>query len=110
MIIKKINFILFLAGSFFCGVSFAQTDPSDGCTGVPSLSVNSTCVANNYTLNGTYSNGALIAASCNGNSDRDDGWYSFTATGTTTDIDLTGNRDHTLAVWSACAGGTELAW
>jgi len=104
---KKIAVLFFVLVVF--SVVRAQTNPSDACTGVPSLSVNSTCVANSYTLAGSYTDGALIAASCNGNLNRDDGWYSFTATGTTTDIDLTGNRDHTLAVWSACGGGTELA-
>lgn len=89
-------------------VVFAQ-NPSDGCTGVPSLSVNSTCVATSYTLAGTYANGGLVLSSCWSNLNRDDGWYSFVATGTTTDIDLEGNRAHTLAVWDACGGGTELA-
>jgi hypothetical protein len=41
--------------------------------------------------------------------DRDDGWYSVTATSTATmTIDLTGDRAKTLAVWTACGGGTEL--
>lgn len=91
------------------GFVLSQTNPSDGCAGIPTLPVNATCVPNSYTLPGSYSNGGLVNASCNIGLDRDDGWYQFVATGTTTDIDLTGNRNHTLSVWDACGGGTELA-
>lgn len=89
--------------------SFAQVNPSDGCSGVPSLTVSATCVANSYTLAGSYADGGLVSASCFSGNNRDDGWYQFTATGTTTVIDLDGNRDHVLAVFTSCAGGTELA-
>lgn len=88
---------------------YAQVNPSDGCTGVPALTVNTTCVNNSYSLSGSYSNGGLVSASCFSGNNRDDGWYSFTATGTTTNIELTGDRDHVLAVFSTCGGGTELA-
>lgn len=88
---------------------YSQINPSDGCSGIPSLSVNSTCVANSYTLAGSYANGGLVISSCFTGNDRDDGWYQFVATGTTTDIDLTGNRDHLVSVWTSCAGGSELA-
>lgn len=96
-------FVLFISVGLF-----AQIDPSDGCTLVPTLTQNGTCVANSYTLSGSYSNGGLVNASCQGGNDRDDGWYQFTATTTDVQIDLTGNRRHTLSVWTSCAGGTEL--
>ncbi|MBK8926060.1 MAG: hypothetical protein IPM74_09160 [Crocinitomicaceae bacterium] len=102
---------LILVGVVILGYhdGFSQTNPSDGCTGIPVLTVNANCTPTTYTLPGTYANGGLVNASCNLGTNMDDGWYQFTATNTTTDIDLTGSRTHTLSVWSACGGGTELA-
>ncbi len=98
----------FLIGLFISSsqISVAQ---SDGCTGVPSLTVNSSCSTSAVSLPGSFSNGGLVSASCAG-TNRDDGWFSFTATSTTTNIDLSNtDEDATLAVWSSCGGGTELA-
>lgn len=102
--------ILLATGLFVSGIATAQ-NPSDGCTGVPALSVGSSCSTISYTLPGSYTNGALLTASCfaSGN-DRDDGWYSVTApsTGTMT-VSLDGDQGHTLAIFTTCGGGTELA-
>lgn len=89
--------------------SIAQ-NPSDGCGGVPALTVGASCSTTAYTLPGSYTNGGLVDASCRvAGSDRDDGWYSVTATSTgTMTVELLGSRAHTLAIWSACGGGTEL--
>lgn len=96
----------FVFMSFF-GIS--QINPSDGCVGVPTLPVNSSCVNNNYTLPGTYSNGGLVNASCAANSDRDDGWYAFVATASEITIEeVSTPRRHLISVWDACGGGTEL--
>ncbi len=89
-------------------ISFGQ-NPSDACTGVPSLTVGASCSTISYTMAGSFANGGLVTSSCAAGSNRDDGWYSFVATSTSTAIDLTGNQDRALAVWSACGGGTELA-
>ncbi|MCH2234585.1 MAG: hypothetical protein MK078_10055 [Crocinitomicaceae bacterium] len=90
-------------------LTFGQIDPSDGCTGIPTLPVGTTCTYNTYDLPGSYANGGLVIASCAANQNRDDGWYQFTATSTTTDIYLTGNRRHLVSVWTSCAGGSEIA-
>lgn len=105
----SIDLFLVIVSFFYYQLVISQTNPSDGCAGVPVLTVNANCTPTTYTLPGTYSNGGLVNASCNLGTNMDDGWYQFTATNTTTDIDLTGSRNHTLSVWSACGGGTELA-
>ncbi|MBL7900205.1 MAG: hypothetical protein JNJ99_16840, partial [Crocinitomicaceae bacterium] len=91
----------------------AQINPIDDCTGAPALTVNSTCVANNYTLPASFGNNGMIQASCSAGvgQNQEDGWYTFVATGTTTTIELTGNYAHTLAVFSGCppTAGNELA-
>lgn len=98
--------------AFIIGIGSVSLAQSDGCAGVPSLAVGTgSCSPTAYTLPGSYTNGALVLASCfSAGNDRDDGWYSVTApsTGTMT-IELNGDQGHTLAVFSACGGGTELA-
>lgn len=89
--------------------NFTAFTQSDGCAGVPSLTVNTSCTNSAVSLPGSFSNGGLVTASCaTGGNDRDDGWYSFTATSTSTTIDMTMDRAVALVVWSACGGGTEL--
>lgn len=91
------------------GTIHAQLDPSNGCAGVPVLTQNATCVPNSYHMEGTtMTSSGGFEASCAAGLNRDDGWYQFVATGTDADIDLTGNRNHCLSVWTACGGGTEL--
>ena len=89
--------------------SIAQ-NPSDGCAGVPALPVNGSCSTQAFSLPGNYTNGGLImSGTCLSGNDRDDGWYSVTATSTgTMTIDATGDLAYGLVVWSACGGGTEL--
>lgn len=102
------NLLLVLSCSLTLGLQ-AQINPSDGCTGVPALTVNASCVNNNYTLSGTYANGGLVTSgTCTAGLNRDDGWYSFTATSTTTTVTATGNQDRAVVIWSACGGGVEL--
>ncbi len=103
---RKIFTLIF---GFILAITANAQNPSDGCTGVPVLTVGAVCTPMAYTLPGSYANGGLVIASCATNNNRDDGWYQFVATSTTTEIDLTGNRRHCLSVWTACAGGTELA-
>ena len=95
---------------WFSGLNFAQINPSDGCTGVPSLPVNNTCTPNTYFINGSYNNGALVAPSCSSGSDRDDGWYSFVATSTSITIEeVSTDRTHLIQVRTACGGGSAVA-
>ncbi|MCP4441131.1 MAG: hypothetical protein GY810_19575 [Aureispira sp.] len=83
--------------------AFAQINPSDGCAAPNALPVNPGCTNNNYTLAGSFSNGGVTNASCaTAGNDRDDGWYQFTATATTTNIDVTGDEARALAVFTAC--------
>ncbi len=97
--------------SLFFGVFLAPIillGQSDGCTGVPSLTVNASCVTTSYSLPGSFSNGGLVTSTCNG-TNRDDGWYSFVATSANTQITATATSESlALAIWSACGGGTEL--
>lgn len=87
--------------------SFAQIDPDDACgAGVPSLTVETICTPNNYTLPGTFTD--FGTPSC-GAGNRDDGWYQFTATGNSTGIQLTGNRTKAVSVYTDPCGGTLLA-
>ncbi|MFT5777753.1 MAG: hypothetical protein ACI837_000701 [Crocinitomicaceae bacterium] len=97
MLLKRKPLILIL----FFGLSsiLNAQNPSDGCAGVPALTVNAVCTPGAYTLPVGYSNGALLTASCfAAGNDRDDGWYSITAglTGTMY-IDATGDEGRTLA-------------
>jgi hypothetical protein len=103
--------LIFTIILYFIAISYikGQINPSDACPGAL-LSVNTNCVTNNYTLSGTFANAGLISASCaTSGQDRDDGWYQFVATSTTTVVDATANRNYLIAAWTACAGGSELA-
>jgi hypothetical protein len=87
--------------------SYGQINPSDGCTGVPSLPVNTSCTPNTYFVNGNYTNGALIAPTCGTGDNRDDGWYSFVATAPNITIEeISTDRDHLIQVRTACGGGS----
>jgi len=100
---KKIASLLL--GLILTGHLLAQ---SDGCSGVPSLTVGASCTTTNFSLPGSLSNGGLVLSTCNV-TDRDDGWYSFTATSTSTQITVTATSESmVVAVWTSCAGGTQL--
>jgi Secretion system C-terminal sorting domain len=103
----KINGIII--SLFFASISYSQ---SDGCTGVPSLTMGSgSCSTTAFSLPGTFSNGGLVNAGCAANNDRDDGWFSFTTGATQTEANIeevSTNRRHLISVWTACGGGTEL--
>jgi hypothetical protein len=101
----KLLLLFCIAG--FSALTIGQINPSDGCTGVPALTVNASCTPNTYFINGAYSNGALIAPTCGSGNDRDDGWYSFVASASSITIEETStDRDHLIQVRTACGGGT----
>ncbi len=90
--------------------AFSQVNPTDACgAGVATLVSNPACVVNNYTLAGSYADGGVVSASCVSGQDRDDGWYQFVATSANTKIDLTGDEDRVLAVYTGSCGTGELA-
>lgn len=108
----KLSKYLFLTILFCLSLSaYTQIDPSDGCTGVPELLVNATCVSNTYEVDGAYTNGGLVNPSCAFNNNRDDGWFFFVATATSITIEeISTNRDHLIAVYTTCGdGSTEIA-
>ncbi|MFT4600480.1 MAG: hypothetical protein ACI857_000654, partial [Arenicella sp.] len=97
---------------FSFGIGLNSNGQSDGCTGVPSLTMGSgTCTTEAFSLPGSFSNGGLVSASCAANGNRDDAWFSFTTGPTQTTANLeevSTNRRHLISVWTACGGGTEL--
>lgn len=102
---KKIVYILL--GLAFSSSVLAQ---SDGCTGVPSITVGASCSTTNYSLPGGYGN-ASVLSSCN-STNQDDGWYSFSATSAITQITVTaasGTENIAVAVWTSCGGGTQVS-
>jgi subtilisin-like proprotein convertase family protein len=89
--------------------SIGASAQSDGCTGVPTLTPGASCTTTNFSLPGTFADGGIVSSTCATGNNRDDGWYSFTATTTSTTITITAAaNDVCLAIWSACGGGTEL--
>ncbi|TSJ42511.1 PKD domain-containing protein [Fluviicola chungangensis] len=93
---------------FIALFGFNGWSQSDGCTGVPSLTVGASCSTTNFSLPGSFSNGGLVVSSCNV-TDRDDGWYSFTATSPMTQITATATLESlVVAVWTSCAGGSQV--
>lgn len=106
---------LLLAGSFLLLTGgFSQIDPSDNCNG-NTLTVNATCVANSYFMegNGDFNNSGFNSG-CETNNDRDDGWWNFVATATAITIEessCTGSnqRRRALAVHATCGTAPALA-
>lgn len=101
--------LILIACSLSIGLQ-AQIDPSDGCAGVPFLPVNASCTYNTFNMPGTFANGGLVmSTTCVSGLNQDDGWYAFTATSTSTTINLTGDRLKALVIWTSCGGGTQVA-
>lgn len=103
--------LLFVFSIFATNVVNAQLNPTDACgTSVQLLTVGASCSNNSFTLAGTFANGGSPVASCgSGGNDRDDGWYRFVATGTSTDISLSSNTQaFAMAVYTGSCGTGEL--
>jgi hypothetical protein len=69
------------------------------------------CSTSAFSLPGSFSNGGLVNATCAANSNRDDGWFSFTTGAAQTEANIeevSTNRRHLISVWTSCGGGTEL--
>jgi hypothetical protein len=99
-------FILFC--SFFVKTSLSQ---SDDCGGAPSLTVGASCVNTAFTNNENNNEGTGLATCTAAGNDRADVWYQFTATSTSTTIELSSlNRNTTVSIYNSCptAPGTYL--
>ena len=105
--LKKIVAIFIALGFGNAGMS-----QSDGCTGVPSLTMGAgSCTNTAFSLPGSFSNGGLVNASCATSNDRDDGWFSFTTNAGQTSVnieEISTNQRHLISVWTSCGGGTEI--
>ena len=106
---KKLLSILISVG--LAGFVQAQINPTNNCgVGVNALPVNTSCVVNNYTLPGSYSNSG-INSGCGSNTNRDDGFYRFTTPAGVTAVTIeetscTGSNDRrrVLAVYTGSCG------
>lgn len=82
------------------GTTISLAQGSD-CSSATTLTVNSSCTNTAFNFDGSNSiiNPSCVSAALY------DGWYSFSATGTSTTIDLTGlNKDGAISVYSNCSG------
>jgi hypothetical protein len=105
------KYLYTMFGVIFGFASLSQ-NPSDDCTGIPSLTVSTKGCSNmDFSLPGTYDNSSLEASSCyTVGTKRDNGWYQFTASLVVTNIDVSNtNPAVVVTVFSSCAGGSELA-
>jgi large repetitive protein len=85
---------------------------SDACPGANTITPSSTCVTQNYDLAGSFINGGLTTSSCV-STNRDDGWYRFTASSSQTEITITANGQSVVAALysgtnCSVANGSEL--
>lgn len=94
---------------FISLITNAQVDPADNCSAVPVLTMGTTCVTNDFTIWGNYDNNALIIGNCLVGNDRDDGWYQFVATSSSVRITTYGDQDYSVAIFTSCGSGTEIA-
>ncbi|HEU4716931.1 MAG TPA: hypothetical protein VFU15_03830, partial [Bacteroidia bacterium] len=98
--------VFFLIAAGF-GNHLSAQNPTDLCSGAPSLSVNASCVNTAYTQAATHTV-TVPNPSCATN--YRDSWYKFTATTTSTTITASTNRDLAIVVYSGtCASLTEIA-
>jgi hypothetical protein len=103
---NKIYYALFLL------VALYSHGQSDGCPSTNTLTPGSSCVPAAYSMPGSFANGGLTSSSCI-SSNRDDGWYRFTATAALTEITVTASgADAVLALYQgtvcAAANGSQL--
>lgn len=102
--------VLFFAVVFMTGNTYGQNDAC-GIT-APALTPGVTCVTTNYTIDAAFTADAPAATTCvTAGNNREDGWFRFVATNTTSTVTVTCNRDAAIAVYSvACpAVGAQVA-
>lgn len=87
--------ILFITSTLF---SYSQ---SDNCVGATSLTASSSCTTTGYNITNAFSNSGQTTTCGTGN---DDGWFTFTATGTNTVIEATCTNGDDI-ILTALSGG-----
>lgn len=103
------TYVSLLASILCFSYSIAQ-NPTDACgAGAQLLTSGTSCSASAYTLPGSYANGGTVSASCQAGLNRDDGWYRFVATSTTSTVEISGDQDRTIAAFTGSCGTGELA-
>lgn len=103
---NKIYLFQFLAITFLC--CFFTTNiyaQSNACADAISLTPAGACVNTGYSIPNGFTRDAVAAASCVTNANnREDGWFSFVATNTTSTITATTNRNVALAIYEGGCG------
>ncbi|WP_027002292.1 T9SS type A sorting domain-containing protein [Hugenholtzia roseola] len=107
---KKNILFLSMIGFFLLWNNTTLLAQSDACADATAITANFSCNNSNYSIPSTFTRDAISAASCVSNANnREDGWHSFTAIGTSSTITITTNRDVAIAVYSgSCGSLTEL--
>lgn len=91
--------ILLLVYTFINLVSFAQNASCPGST----LTVGSSCSTTNFSITTNNSEGTGLTTCATAGGDYYDGWYQFTATSTSTTIDLSGlNIAAAVSIYNSC--------
>lgn len=99
-----------LCGVMLTGSLLSYYSQSDGCSSIPSLTVNTSCSNTAFAVNENGTGVAEANASCaTAGTAYSDGWFTVTGTGNTITITVSGtNRATALAAFTSCGGGTEL--
>lgn len=83
----------------------AQIQPNNSCGSATTLSVNSSCINNTFTMpNAGFTNDGYTLAGCNIGNNRDDGWYKFQAISIVTEITIDAVQDIIIHVYSGTCG------
>ncbi len=97
----KIIFVICFVN--LCLYSYSQ---SNTCTTPPSLTVNSTCTTQSFTVGENGSGVEEINASCAAGTAWSDAWYTIVGTGNTVSINITNTSSACLlAAFTSCAAG-----
>lgn len=92
--------------------TFSYTQSADCGAGAPNLTVGTTCSNTSFTIATNNAEGTGLSTCATGGSDYHDGWFQFTASSTSTNIDLSAlNLAAAVSVYSSCptAPGTYLS-
>jgi hypothetical protein len=81
--------------------SWGQIQPNDFCGGAALLPVTASCINNTFSMPSASFTNDIDPFSCNSGA-RDDGWYSFVATGNSTTITVSATQDIIIHLYSAC--------
>lgn len=88
---------VFLLSTF----GYGQISPGANCGSAAALPVNATCTNNTFSVSGLSGD---PSATCGAGGLKNDGYFSFTATATTTYVDWDYSKSMAVEVYSDCAG------